>query len=100
MAGTYRAPTTMSVTRRAVLEQLALASDADTRQTTTVDALAAELEVDERTIVAHLDGLADCELARIRPDGRVRVTTTGEEFVQLQTDGPVIVVPSTMDPDE
>ncbi|SHH49855.1 hypothetical protein SAMN05443636_2702 [Halobaculum gomorrense] len=81
----------MSVTRRAVLEQLATASDADQRETTTTAALAAMLEIDEGTIESHLNGLAACELVRTYPDGRVRITITGEELLALDTDELVIV---------
>jgi len=41
----------MAVTRRAVLEQLAAASDAERRSTTTVDALASALDADEMVVV-------------------------------------------------
>lgn len=81
----------MSVTRRAVLEQLATASDADQRETTTTAAIAAVLETDEGTIESHLNGLAACELVRTYPDGRVRITITGEELLALDTEEMVIV---------
>ena len=81
----------MAVTRRAVLEQLATASDAGQRETTTTAALAAMLETDEGTMESHLDGLAACELVRTYPDGRVRITITGEELLALDTDEMVIV---------
>lgn len=81
----------MSVTRRAVLEQLAAASDADQRETTTEAVLAATLDTDEGTIESQLDGLAACELAKTYPDGSVRITITGEELLALDTDELVIV---------
>lgn len=81
----------MSVTRRAVLERLAAASDADRRELTTKARLAATLDADEATIESHLDGLAACELVRTYPDGRVRITITGEELLALDTDELVIV---------
>ena len=81
----------MSVTRRAVLKQLATASDAVQRETTTKAALAATLDTDEGTIESHLDGLTACELVRTYPDGRVRITITGEELLALDTDEMVIV---------
>lgn len=90
----------MAVTRREVLEHLATASDAETGDTTTIEALAAALEADERTIETHLHELADCELARIRSDGSARVTITGEELLELELDELVIVDPGTMNPDE
>lgn len=80
----------MSVTRRAVLEQLATASDADKRETTKAG-LATTLDTDEGTIESHLDGLTACELVRTYPDGRVRITITGEELLALDTDELVIV---------
>ncbi|MFC6942808.1 hypothetical protein ACFQE8_23090 [Salinirubellus sp. GCM10025818] len=81
----------MAVTRRTVLEQLATASDAGQRETTTTAALAAMLETDEGTIESHLNGLAACELVQTYPDGRVRITITGEELLALDTDEMVIV---------
>lgn len=81
----------MSVTRRAVLERVAATSDAALCVTTTRAALAATLGVDERTIRSHLQGLAACELVRTYPDGRVRITITGEELLALDTDETVIV---------
>ena len=83
----------MTVTRRAVLERLAASSDADRRETTTRAALAASLNADERRVDAHLDGLAACELVRTHPDGRVRITITGEELLDLDTDQMAIVDP-------
>ncbi|MFT4891880.1 MAG: DNA-binding IclR family transcriptional regulator [Halobacteriales archaeon] len=85
----------MDVTRFAVLEQLGHGSDAERRETTTVEALAAELDADEAAIEAHLDGLASCELARRESDGGVRITTTGEELLELDVDEVVIVDPAT-----
>ena len=81
----------MSVTRRAVLEQLATASDAEQRETTTTAAIAAALDTDEGMVESHLNGLAACELARTYPDGRVRITITGEELLALESDELVIV---------
>ncbi|QAU11554.1 hypothetical protein EKH57_01565 [Halorubrum sp. BOL3-1] len=68
-------------------------SDADRRETTRT-ALAASLGVDERTVDAHLIGLATCELVRTYSDGRVRVTVTGEELLGLDADGLAIVDPT------
>lgn len=85
----------MDVTRRIVLAQLATTSDAQGRETTTSAALAATLGTDEQTIAAHLDGLEGCELARTYPDGRVRITVTGEELLALDTDDLVIVEPES-----
>lgn len=81
----------MAVTRLTVLEQLAAESDARQRERTTVEAVAAALEADEATVEAHLAGLAACALARTAPDGRVRVTITGEELLDLDPDEAVIV---------
>jgi len=83
----------MDVTRRAVLEQLARANDAPRRETTTVEALASDLDTDEKTIEAHLDGLIACELARRDGNGGIRVTITGEELLELDADEMVIVDP-------
>jgi Mn-dependent DtxR family transcriptional regulator len=80
----------MSVTRRAVLERLAATSDAEQR-VTTMTALAAALGVDEQVVESHVERLAACELVRTYPDGRVRITITGEELLALDTDDLVIV---------
>lgn len=90
----------MSVTRRTVLEQLATASDAEHRETTTIEALASALDADKHTIEAHLNGLAACELARINTDGRVRVTITGEELLELEADEMVVIDPSITSPEK
>lgn len=90
----------MSITRRDVLESLAMASDAASRKTTTVKSLSTTLETDERTVEAHLKGLADCELARIQPNGQVRVTITGEELLELEPDEMIIVDPVAPVPGE
>jgi len=89
----------MSVPRRTVLELLATTSDAARRETTTVGALALALDTEREEIEAHLYGLATCDLARIHPDGRVRVTTTGEAFLELDVEGAVVVEPSQVSPD-
>ncbi|SHH01584.1 hypothetical protein SAMN05443636_1619 [Halobaculum gomorrense] len=85
----------MSVTRRSVLRQLAAASDATRQETTTIEALAAMLDADERAVESHLYGLQACDLARARPDGTARVTITGEELLELDTDKLVIVDAAT-----
>lgn len=84
----------MPVTRRAVLEELAAASDAERGETTTIGALASALDVDEQVVEAHLTGLAACELARTHDDGSARVTVTGEELLELDADDVVVVDPS------
>jgi DNA-binding transcriptional ArsR family regulator len=81
----------MPVTRRTVLERLAATSDAERCETTTAEALAAGLEVPLEEVEAHLRRLTACELARTAPDGRVRVTVTGEELLELDTEGTVVV---------
>jgi len=90
----------MTLTKRTVLEHLATASNAARRDTTTIGMLALVLDVGRHEIEAQLYGLAACDLARIYPDGRVRVTTTGEEFLDLETDGTAIVDPSPTALDE
>lgn len=85
----------MPVKRRTVLEQLAAASDAAQQDTTTIDTLVSALDADKRTVEAHLNGLEACELARRNADGTVRVTITGEELLELDTDEMVIVDSAT-----
>jgi DNA-binding transcriptional ArsR family regulator len=84
----------MCVTRRPVLRQLAEATDAERRETTTVDALASTLGVDERSLEAHIDALVACELAHVEADGSVRATITAEELLALDT-GEVVIVDLT-----
>jgi Mn-dependent DtxR family transcriptional regulator len=87
----------MFVTRRDVLEQLDAQSDADAEERTSVEALADGLAVDEPTVREHLDGLESCELARVAPDGNVRITVTGEELLALDLDEMIVVDPKTTD---
>jgi hypothetical protein len=77
------------------LEQLAAASDATRQETTTIEALAATLDADEHVVESHIEGLEDCDLARLGPDGTARVTITGEELLALDTDEMVIVDAAT-----
>jgi hypothetical protein len=81
----------MSVSRREVLEALAAATSAVPERTTTVEALAADIDADEAAVTDHLDGLRACELACQGLDGQVRVTLTGEELLALETDDLVVV---------
>lgn len=83
----------MTVTRRAVFEQLAARSGVEPRETTTVERLATLLDADPRTVETHLEMLEACSLARIRTDGRARITETGQELLELSTDGLVVVDP-------
>jgi hypothetical protein len=85
----------MPVTRRTVLECLAAGSDAESRDTTTVDALVAELDGDEQTVEAHVAALEACELAHMTPNGDARVTITGEELLALEPDELLVVAPRT-----
>jgi len=85
----------MCVTRRSVLEQLAAASDATRQETTTVKALAATLDADEHAVESRIEGLEACDLARVAPDGTARVTITGEELLELDTEEMVIVDAAT-----
>ncbi|MGQ4554498.1 hypothetical protein [Halobellus sp. GM3] len=87
----------MSITRRTVLEHLAVASDATARETTTIEALAATLDADEHAIEAHLHGLEACDLARVTADGNARVTITGEELLELDVDEMIVVDSSAND---
>lgn len=84
----------MTVTRRAVLEELAAASGAEPPETTSVDALAAALEAEPSAIEARLDELVARELALRTPDGAPRVTLTGEQLLELDlTAGVIIDIP-------
>lgn len=80
-----------------MLELLAAESDAARAETTTIEALADALDADEAAVEAHLQALEACELARIGDDGNVRVTITGEELLELDLDGSVIVDPTKPD---
>lgn len=90
-------PPIMVVTRRIVLEQLASLTDAERRETISIEALASTLDSHERPIEAHLGTLASCDLARFDGDARVRITSTGEEFLALDVDGMAIVDDTTTD---
>lgn len=84
----------MCVRRRTVLQELAESTDAERRETTTVDALASALGAKERILKEHIDALVACELAHVDADGGVRATITGEELLALDTDEVIIVDPS------
>lgn len=81
----------MALSRRAVLEQLAKLSDARQEQTTTQEAVSTALGADTATVETHLQGLEDCELIRSDSNGRVRVTITGEELLELDIDEMAII---------
>jgi len=81
----------MSRSRRAVLKALAAESDAERRETTTIEALAASLEAPETAVRAELTGLTASELAKTTANGEVRVTITGEELLTLEADGVIVV---------
>jgi DNA-binding transcriptional ArsR family regulator len=87
----------MCVTRRTVLQELAESTDAECRETTTVDALASALAARERTLQKHIDALVACELAHVEGDDRIRATVTGEELLALDTDEVIIVDPTSRD---
>jgi hypothetical protein len=70
---------------------LADASDAKPDSTTTISSLSSSCGVDEAALRSHLQALAECDLARLYPDGRTRVTITGEELLALDAADPVIV---------
>jgi hypothetical protein len=55
--------------------------------------VATALDAAERVLETPLDGLCVCELARLEPDGRARVTVTSEEFLALDTDDVAILAP-------
>ena len=96
-ATTTRDTPAMCVTRRTVLQRLAEATDAERRETTTVDALVSTLGADEPTVVEHIDALVACDLAHVEGDGSVRVTITGEELLALDADEVTIVDPARDD---
>jgi DNA-binding transcriptional ArsR family regulator len=81
----------MNPTRRDVLERLAATSATEPRSTTAVEALARALDADEQTVAKHVRSLEALELARAYPDGRVRVTITAEELLELDVAGQVVV---------
>lgn len=83
-----------------VLELLATTSDAARRGTAAVGALALALDTEREEVESHPYGLATCDLARRHPDGRVRVTTTGGAFLELDAEGAVVVDPSQVSPEE
>lgn len=81
----------MSLSRRRVLERLFKTTDSDAGDTTTAATLAARLDSDVETVESHLRDLVSCELAHCERDGRVRITITGRELLELDLDELVIV---------
>jgi DNA-binding transcriptional ArsR family regulator len=90
----------VGVSRWDVFEATAAASDARSDRETTVSSIAAGLDAEESVVGSHLDRLDACELVAVGPDGRVRVTVTGQELLELDVDGPVVVETPDPDPDE
>jgi hypothetical protein len=64
---------------------------AESCRTTTIEALASMLDAEEVVVDQHLEAVESCALVRTYSGGRVRVTATGEELLQLDPDEPVIV---------
>jgi hypothetical protein len=88
----------MSTTRRDVIEELAVASDAVSKRFTTVATLAEELGTDEAVVRSHVDSLVDCELATVLHGERIRITVTGEELLELDVEiDDVVVEPKNAD---
>jgi DNA-binding IclR family transcriptional regulator len=83
----------MTDTRRLVLETLAEHSSSD-GETVTVSALAESLDLSESSVERQVAGLVECDLARTTTAG-VRVTLTGEELLELDVEGPVVVDPDS-----
>ncbi len=81
----------MPLTRRDVLVQLAAESDATREEMTNMATLASALDAAEDAISEEIDGLVACELAIRDSDDRVRVTVTGEELLDLDTENGVVV---------
>lgn len=84
----------MTVTRLSVLEELESVTDAERRETVTLDAFAERFEADRAVIEGHVARLVACDLARFHRDRGVRVTITGEELLAIDADDLVIVDPS------
>jgi Mn-dependent DtxR family transcriptional regulator len=91
---------TVGVSRRDVLEATAAASEAWSGRETTVSSIAAGLDAEESVVESHLDRLAACELVAVGPGGCVRITVTGQELLELDVDGPIVVETPDPDPDE
>jgi len=90
----------MTVTRRDVLAALATETDADRETTTSVGALASALDADDRAVEGHLRDLDACEFARFDATGDVRVTITGEAFLELDLDAEDVAVVDVETDDE
>lgn len=88
----------MSITRHEVLEELAAASDASRGELTTVAALTASVDADRSQVLEHVNALVACELACLGPADGVRITVTGEELLELDTDNGAIIAPTTSTP--
>lgn len=89
----------MALTRREVFEYLAESSSATPRETTTVGSLASALNTDRRTVESHLDALEACNLVHNRSNGRVRVTITGEELLEIDP-AEIVVIDACEDRDQ
>lgn len=83
----------MTTRRHDIFAALMEASDVADGETTTVTSLAMATDADPDTVEAHVSCLIDCDLARRAPNGRVRVTTTGEAMAELDIDDGIVVSP-------
>ncbi|MFB6298242.1 MAG: hypothetical protein ABEH56_06955 [Salinirussus sp.] len=81
----------MTLTRTAVLEALTERTDSATGETVRLGAFVEGFDAPAATVRRHLDSLDDCDLATVGDDGMVRITTTGEEYLALDIDGPAVV---------
>jgi hypothetical protein len=81
----------MTEPRVAVLEQLADQTDPDGDRTTTIETIATSLSLGEDIAEEHVDGLARADLATFTTDGEIRITITGEQFLELEVDDVVVV---------
>jgi Mn-dependent DtxR family transcriptional regulator len=81
----------MTEPRVAVLEQFGEKTDPDGDRTTTIETIAASLGIEEDLVDEHVQGLVTANLVKLTTDGQLRITITGEQFLELDVDDVVVV---------
>jgi Mn-dependent DtxR family transcriptional regulator len=81
----------MTEPRVAVLEQLGQVTDPSGDRTTTIETIADSMDLEEGIAQKHVQGLQRADLVTVTPDGGIRITITGEQFLELDVEDVVVV---------
>jgi len=81
----------MTEPRVALLEQLGEVTDSSGERTTSIETIAASMDLEMDLAEKHVQGLQNVDLVTVAPDGELRITITGEQFLELDVEDVVIV---------